>query len=53
MMEIFKYEFMINTFITGILIAILTSTLNLFVVVKNYTLILCYPYFYLQLLHYQ
>ena len=39
MMEIFQYEFMINAFIAGILIAILTSTLSLFVVVKRYAML--------------
>ena len=38
-MEIFQYEFMINAFIAGILIAILTSTLSLFVVVKRYAML--------------
>ena len=38
-MEIFEYEFMINAFIAGILIAILTSTLSLFVVVKRYAML--------------
>ena len=38
-MEIFEYEFMINAFIAGILIAILTSTLSLFIVVKRYAML--------------
>jgi zinc transport system permease protein len=38
-MEIFQYEFMINAFIAGVLIAILTSTLSLFVVVKRYAML--------------
>jgi zinc transport system permease protein len=38
-MEIFQYEFMIDAFIAGILIAILTSTLSLFVVVKRYAML--------------
>ena len=38
-MEMFQYEFMINAFIAGILIAILTSTLSLFVVVKRYAML--------------
>ena len=38
-MEIFQYEFMINAFIAGILIAILTSTLSLFIVVKRYAML--------------
>lgn len=38
-MEIFQYEFMINAFIAGISIAILTSTLSLFVVVKRYAML--------------
>lgn len=39
MLEIFQYEFMINAFIAGILIAILTSSISLFVVVKRYAML--------------
>jgi zinc transport system permease protein len=39
MIEIFQYEFMIRAFIAGILIAILTSSLSIFVVVKRYAML--------------
>jgi zinc transport system permease protein len=38
-MEIFQYDFMIKAFIAGILIAILTSSLSIFVVVKRYAML--------------
>lgn len=38
-MEIFQYDFMIKAFIAGILIAILISSLSIFVVVKRYAML--------------
>ncbi len=38
-MEIFQYDFMLKAFIAGILIAILISSLSIFVVVKRYAML--------------
>ena len=38
-MEIFQYDFMLKAFTAGILIAILISSLSIFVVVKRYAML--------------